>query len=154
MSSHPGQYDLLSQPSEGKEAKISFSDQDSEDEPLIQSGQLVLAPATRCALLPVLCAIFATSTGVLLLLLLLLLVQTKGTNSQHGPPFANEFSESRPGVDRQTPVSKVPSYSPRVPVDPASIPLESVRFRGSPDFSLSGDMQQRPTEASAMWPEN
>jgi hypothetical protein len=32
--------------------------------------------------------------------------------------------------------------------------LETVRFRGSPDFSLSGDMQQRPTEASATWPEN
>jgi hypothetical protein len=39
-------------------------------------------------------------------------------------------------------------------VDPATIPLEQVRFTGSPQFSPNGSMSHKPFDPSISWPEN
>jgi hypothetical protein len=39
-------------------------------------------------------------------------------------------------------------------VDPAIIPLEQVRFRGSPQFDSNGYMSRKPYDESTPWPEN
>ena len=42
----------------------------------------------------------------------------------------------------------------RIVVDPATIPLEQVRFTGSPQFSPNGTMSHKPFDPSISWPEN
>lgn len=39
-------------------------------------------------------------------------------------------------------------------VDPTIIPLEQVRFSGSPQFSPNGTMSHKPFDDSIPWPEN
>jgi hypothetical protein len=39
-------------------------------------------------------------------------------------------------------------------VDPAMIPLEQVRFTGSPEFDEHGRMYHKPWDPNTPWPEN
>jgi len=119
------EYDPVGQSFEGKDTEVPFSNPDSEDEPFLHSREPIRSPNLKWTLPWVLCALFATTSGILTFLLL---HQTENLSDQHR--YANDF------------------------IDPATIPLEQVRFAGSPQFSSNGTMSHKPFDPSISWPEN
>ncbi|KAH8802198.1 hypothetical protein F5882DRAFT_457212 [Hyaloscypha sp. PMI_1271] len=137
LSKH--QYDPISPPSlDGKDADAPYSDQNSEDEPFLETNQPARLSRLRCSLPWILCAVFATTSAVLAFLLF------QQPRSKLGQGYINDF------------------------IDPAKIPLEQVRFTGSPEFDPEGpeiDENWRnligmryfsisEEEAKSVWPDN
>lgn len=82
------QYDPISPPSlDGKDADAPYSDQNSEDEPFLETNQPVRLSRLRCSLPWILCAVFATTSAVLAFLLF------QHPRSKLGQGYINDFSK-------------------------------------------------------------
>jgi hypothetical protein len=88
-SSKHHQYDPISPPSlDGKDADVPYSDQNSEDEPFLETRQPVQISRLRCSFPWILSAIFATTSAVLAFLLF------QQPRSKLGQGYINDFSKS------------------------------------------------------------
>jgi hypothetical protein len=129
-------------PSE-KDADVPYSDQNSEDEPFLESRQPVRLSRLRTSLPWILCAVFATTSAFLAFLLF------EQPTCKTGQGYVNDFSKGTKKIYtycRNTDLS--------IAVDPAEIPLEQVRFTGSPEFDSEGLMHHKPWDENTPWPEN
>ncbi|KAE9376628.1 hypothetical protein N431DRAFT_400882 [Stipitochalara longipes BDJ] len=119
------QYDPISPSSFGeKNVDVPYSDQNSEDEPFLETRQPAQLSSLRSSLPWLLCAVFATLSGVFAFLLV------QQPSCKVGKGYINDF------------------------LDPATIPLEQVRFSGSPQIDLEGHMHHKPWDKNTPWPEN
>jgi hypothetical protein len=128
---------------EDKEVDVPYSDQNSEDEPFLESRAPLRLSRIKRSLPWILCAVFATTSAVLTFLLF----RQKG---RIGVGYINDFRKSF-HARKLTLASKAEFCCS---VDPASIPLEQVRFTGSPEFDSQGKMHHKPWDESTPWPEN
>ena len=83
------EYDSIGQSYEEKDTEVLFSNPDSEDEPFLHSRELVRLSNLKWTFPWILCALFATSSGMLMFLLQ---QQKERVSSQQ--IYANDFSKS------------------------------------------------------------
>ena len=140
------QYDPISPSTfDEKDAESPYSDQNSEDEPFLEPRQPATSSRLRFWLPWILCAVFATTSGVLTFVIY---QQQPCPTCEVGKGYINDFRKS---TKNKSPFFLVLTlYS----VDPATIPLEQVRFTGSPQFDENGQMHHKPWDEDTPWPEN
>lgn len=127
---------------EEKDTETPYSDQNSEDEPFIESRLSKRGSRLRTQLPWLLCAFFATTTAVLAVLL----IQYRRMDSSR--PDKYEFRKFYE-IHMQISVKLTCDL-----VDPNSIPLVDIKFTGSPLFDANGVMQHKPYDKNTPWPEN
>jgi hypothetical protein len=137
------EYDPISPSSFGeKDVDTPYSDQNSEDEPFLEPRNFVQSPRLRIWLPWILCALFAIISGVLAFILFL------QPTCNVGKGYINDFRK----FTENFPICSLELTFALV--DPATIPLEQVRFSGSPEFDAKGRMHHKPWDPNTPWPEN
>ncbi len=126
-----------------KDTDVPYSDQNSEDEPFLDSRGPLQLSKIKCSWPWILCVVFATTSAVLTFLLF-------GQKERIGEGYINDFCKSFYARKFALASKAELCYS----VDAASIPLEQVRFTGSPEFDSQGKMHHKPWDGSIPWPEN
>lgn len=136
-------YDRIGHPREEKDPEDAPSSvPDPEDEPFLPVKKPGQSSSLKWAFPWVLSAIFATSSC---LLLFLLQRTTTELNSQQ--LYQNDFSKLSKRMLQEYKLT-------RNLVNPKKIPLEQVKFTGSPQFDANGTMSHKPLDKSIPWPEN
>jgi hypothetical protein len=137
------EYDPISPSSFGeKDVDTPYSDQNSEDEPFLEPRHFSQLSRLRLWLPWILFAVFAIISCVLAFLLF------RQPTCKVGKGYINDFRK----FTENFPICSLELTFALV--DPATIPLEQVRFSGSPEFDAKGRMHHKPWDPNTPWPEN